>query len=333
MLLGTRERYEFKPLGRVAHEKGLEDLPTVGYHVYPVKLGDAAVLDHHPGEVRATEPHEHLSLAVRLVVGRLLEEAGLEGVDEDSLHVALWRRNAGAWRLEHGMRPLTPQALGSHAVLVAVHPEGMEAVLGEDGAKRLSLTVDNATLATTSSGYHLTNRGGDPRLLVLLGTRRSADAGHWEPAQRAVAVGRTERRARWRALRTRPHGLLPKGPPQRGSGRYGLRTRPRQRAVGWMWGSRWRQSSRGSGLWPARRLRHRCRETARAKSVAHGWRMTGLASQASGRSMTWSEERRKWRTGPSPRRGRWKLAGTGPRGGACGQTHAASLTLSPRCRR
>ena len=85
--------------------------------------------------MRAAELQEHLPLAVRLAMGRLLEEAGLEGPDQDGLHVALWRRSAGAWRLERGMRPLTPEALGSHAVLVALHPKGMEAVCGENAAK------------------------------------------------------------------------------------------------------------------------------------------------------------------------------------------------------
>ena len=126
---------------------------------------------------------------VRLAAGRLLEGAALEGVDQDGLCVALWRSSAGAWRLEHGMKPLTPQALASHAVLVALHPEGMEAVFGEDGANRLSLTDGNAVLAPTTSGYHLANQGGDPQLLVVVGTRREADARHREPARRAVAVG------------------------------------------------------------------------------------------------------------------------------------------------
>ena len=31
-----------------------------------IQLGDAAVLDHHPGDVRAAEPQEGLPLSVRL---------------------------------------------------------------------------------------------------------------------------------------------------------------------------------------------------------------------------------------------------------------------------
>ena len=54
----------------------------------------------------------NLPLSVRLV-GRLPEEAGLEGVRRDGLYVALWRSGADAVRLEHGMRPPTPQAPGS----------------------------------------------------------------------------------------------------------------------------------------------------------------------------------------------------------------------------
>ena len=158
--MGALERYELQPPGRVAREKGLEAVPQEGDQVCCVQLGDAAVLDHHPGEVRATEPQESLPLAVRLAVGRLLEEAGLEGVDQDNLYVALWRSAAGAWCLEHGMRPLMP--LGCHAVLVTPHPEGMEAVFGEGGANRLSLIVDNAGFAPTCSGYQFANRGGDP---------------------------------------------------------------------------------------------------------------------------------------------------------------------------
>ena len=61
-------------------------------------------------------------------------------------------------------------------------------MLGEDGEKRLSLTVDNAILASTSSGYALANRGGDPRQLVVWGRRRGANAGHQGPTQRAVVL-------------------------------------------------------------------------------------------------------------------------------------------------
>ena len=87
------------------------------------------------------------------------------------------------------MRPLTPQALGSHTVLVALHPEGMEAVLGLEGAECLLLTNNNQILASISCSYHLANSIGDPLLVVVVGTGRGADAWHQEPAQRAIAVG------------------------------------------------------------------------------------------------------------------------------------------------
>ena len=51
--MGAVERYDFQPPGRVAREKGLEDMPLMGDRVCCVQLGDAAALDHHPGEMRA----------------------------------------------------------------------------------------------------------------------------------------------------------------------------------------------------------------------------------------------------------------------------------------
>ena len=45
---------------------------------------------------------------------------------------------------------------------MALHPEGMEAVFGEDGTNRLSLAVDSTVLAPTSSGYHLLNPVATP---------------------------------------------------------------------------------------------------------------------------------------------------------------------------
>ena len=79
--------------------------------------------DHHPSDVRAAKPQEGLPLAGRLSVGRLLQEAGLEDVLRNSgVYAALWRGGADAWQREQAVRPLTPQALGSHALLVAMHP-------------------------------------------------------------------------------------------------------------------------------------------------------------------------------------------------------------------
>ena len=129
-----------------------------------IQLGDAAVLDHYPSEVRAAEPHERLPLSVRLSVGRMLDEAGLKDVRRDGgLYMALWRSRADAWRRELAVRLLTPPALGSHALLLAMHPGGVEVVFGENGTDRLLLNVDSAVLVPTFSSYRLESRGGDPR--------------------------------------------------------------------------------------------------------------------------------------------------------------------------
>ena len=139
-----------------------------------IQLGDAAVLGHRPGDVRAAEPQEGLPLSVRLSVGRLLDEAGLEDVRrDDGLYVALRRDGADAWRREQAVRPLTFQALGSHALLVAMHPEGAEVVFGTD---RMLLAGDGVVLVPTSSSYRLESRGGDLRLLVVVGTRLDSGA-------------------------------------------------------------------------------------------------------------------------------------------------------------
>ena len=71
LLEGTLERYVFQPPGRVVRETGLEDVPPLSDQVSCIQLGDAAVLDHHRGEVRAADPHEHLPLVVRLAAGLL----------------------------------------------------------------------------------------------------------------------------------------------------------------------------------------------------------------------------------------------------------------------
>ena len=90
--------------------------------------------------------------------------------------MALWRSIVDAWLPSHGRRPFTPPALGSHAVVVALHAEGTEAALRVEGEERLSLAVDNAVLTPTSSRYHPANRGRNPRLVVVVGMRRDADA-------------------------------------------------------------------------------------------------------------------------------------------------------------
>ena len=105
----------------------------LGDQVCCAHLGDTTVLECHAEDVRAAEPEERLPLAVRFAAKCLVEEAGMHGVQEEGFYVALRRSHAHAWRPSHGRRPFTPPAPGSHAVLVALHPEGMEAVLGMDG--------------------------------------------------------------------------------------------------------------------------------------------------------------------------------------------------------
>ena len=169
MLASALERYELQRPGEVVREVALVATSPDDSQARCVQLGDAAVLGHHPGDVRAAEPEEGLPLSVRLSVGRLLDEAGLEDVRRDEgLYLALWRGGADAWRRDQAVRPLTPQALGSHALLVAVHPEGAEVMFGAD---RLLLTGDGVVLVPTSSSYRLESRGGDLKLLVVVGTR------------------------------------------------------------------------------------------------------------------------------------------------------------------
>ena len=156
MLASALERYELQRPGQVAREMALAAVSPDNDQVRCVQLGDAAVLGHHPGDVRAAEPQESLPLSVRLSVVRLLGEAGLEDVRRDEgLYVALWRSGADAWRREQAGRPLTPQALGSHAILVALHPEGAEVVFDAD---RLLLTGDGGVLVPTTSSYRLETR-------------------------------------------------------------------------------------------------------------------------------------------------------------------------------
>ena len=130
---------------------------------------------------------------MRLSLGRLLDEAGLEDVCRDgSLYVALWRSGADAWRRKLAMRPLTPPALGSHALVVAMHPGGLEVVFGENSTDRLLPAVDIAVLVPTSSSYRPESRGADPRLLVVVGSRQDWGTGHRGPEQRAVPLGEDE---------------------------------------------------------------------------------------------------------------------------------------------
>ena len=183
MLASALERYELQRPGQVAREVALVATSPDDGQVRCFQLGDAAVLGHHTGDVRAAEPQEGLSL----------DEAGLEDVRRDEgLYVALWRGGADAWRREQAVRPLTPQALGSHALLVAVHPEGAEVVFNAD---RLLLTGDGEVLVATSSSYRLESRGSDLRLLVVVGTRLDESAAPQESAH-AVPVGGDEEAGR-----------------------------------------------------------------------------------------------------------------------------------------
>ena len=192
------ERYDYQHPGKVAQEKTVVAESRDDGQVRCIQLGDAAVLDHHPGEVRAAEPQEGLLLLVRLLVGCLLDEAGLEHVRQDSgLYNALWRRGADAWRRELAVRPITPLVLGSHALLVAMHPRGVEVVLGEHRTDRLLLADNGAVLVPSSSSYRLESRGGDSRLMVLVGTRQDSGAGHRGPEPHAVP----SREMRPRAMR------------------------------------------------------------------------------------------------------------------------------------
>ena len=193
MLASALQRYEPQRPGRVAREADLvAESPDDG-QVHCVQLGDAGVLGHHPGDVRAAESQEGLPLSVRLSVGCLLDEAGLEDVRwDDGLYVALWRGGADAWRREQAVRRFTPRALGSHALLVAMHPEGAEVVFGTD---RLLLAGDGVVLVPISSSYRLEGRGGDLKLLVEVGTRLDAGAAP-KGSEHAVPVGGDEETGR-----------------------------------------------------------------------------------------------------------------------------------------
>ena len=193
MLASALERDELQHPWQVAREVALVAASPDDGQVRCVQLGEAAVLGHHPGYVRAPEPQEGLPLSVRLSVGRLLDEAGLEDVRRDEgLYVALWQGGADAWRHEQASRPLTPQALVSHALLVAVHPEVAEVVFGTD---RLLLTGDGVVLVTTSSSYRLESRGGGLKLLVVMGTRLDESATP-QGSEHAVPLGSDEETGR-----------------------------------------------------------------------------------------------------------------------------------------
>ena len=187
MLASTLERYKLQLIGQLTTEAHLvAESPNDG-QVRCVQLRDTAVLGHHPGDVRAAESQEGLPLLVRLSVARLLDAR-----QNDGLYVALWRDGADAWRREQAVRPLTPRALGSHALLKAMHTEGAEVVFGTD---RLLLAGDGVLLVPTSSSYRLEGRGGDLKLLVVVGTCLDAGAAP-QGSEHAVPVGGDEEAGR-----------------------------------------------------------------------------------------------------------------------------------------
>ena len=193
MLAGALEHYELQRPGHVAREADLVAESPDEAQVRCVQLGDAAVLGHHPGDVWAAKSQEGPPLSVRLSVGLPLEEAGQEDVRrDDGVYVALWRAGADAWRREKAVRPLTPQALGSHALLVAMHLEGAKVVFETD---RLLLAGDGVVLVPTSSSCRLESRGGDLKLLVVVGTRLDTSAAS-QGSEHAVPVGDDEETGR-----------------------------------------------------------------------------------------------------------------------------------------
>ena len=86
--------------------------------------------------------------------------------------------------------------MGSHAVLAALHPEGMGVVLalGTNDEMRLELEASTALLTPTSSCYHLTSRGGSIRLVVVVCTRHvTRTVGHQPVRQDVPTEGDTAR--------------------------------------------------------------------------------------------------------------------------------------------
>ena len=332
LLEGALERFEFLHPGRVARERSLVAASPDDGQVRCIQQGDAAVLDHHPGEVRAAEPQENLPLSVRLSVGRLLEEAGLADVHRDGgLYVALWESGTDAWRRELAVRPLTPPALGSHALLVAMHPEGVEVVFGENGTDRLLLTVDSTLLVPTTSSYRLESRGGDPRLLVVVGSRQASGTGHRGPEPRAVPVGEDEAAGHVRGVaedETSAAEEQEQGPdpgPSEAAEEVDVKAHVEEALARIM---------AAAGPPPATEAMKERTNAGRAAGRGKLWRkMRDWRSWGRRRRTRWSRRRQGWRTGLGPRWGRCKTAGTGPRGGACGLMPAATPTPSRRCRR
>ena len=317
-------RYELQRPGQVARERALVAASPDDGHVRCVQPGDAAVLGHHPGDVRAAEPREGLLLSVRLFLGRLLAEAGLEDVRRDEgLYVALWRGGADAWRREPAVRPLAPQALGSHALLVAVHPEVAEVVFGAD---RLLLTGDGVVLVPTSSSYRIESRGGDLELLVVVGTRLDESAAP-QGSEHAVPVGSDEETGRDGDETGREQ---PTGEEQQQDQPEVAGEEVDVQAIVAAALARFTAPASPPPTTEALEEEYQRRRSEEAQSAmeqARSWRSWGQRGR-----VRWVHGSWEWRTRLGRRQGRWKPAGTGPRGGACGQMPAGSPTPSRRCR-
>ena len=320
MLASALERYELQRPGQVAREADLvAESPDDG-QVRCVQMGDAAVLGHHPGDVRAAEPQEGLPLSVRLSVGRLLDEAGLEDVRrDDGLYVALWRGGADAWRRKQAVPPLTPQALGSHALLVAMHPEGAEVVFGTD---RVLLSGDGVVLVPTTSSYRLEIRGGDLKLLVVVGTRLDASAAP-QGSEHGVPVGGDEE--------TGHDGdevgqEQPTGEEQQQDQPEVAGEEVDVQAIVAAAPARFTAAANPPPTTEALEEEDQ-RRTRAPWSGTRSWSSWGRR-----RRVRWVHGSWEWWTRLGRRRGRWKPASTGPRGGACGQMPAGMPTPNRRCR-
>ena len=75
---------------------------------------------------------------------------------------------------------------------MAVHPEGAEIVFSTD---RLLLTGDGAVLLPTSRSYRLESRGGDLKLLVVVGTHLDESTAP-QGSEHTVPVGGDEEAGR-----------------------------------------------------------------------------------------------------------------------------------------
>ena len=134
------------------------------------------------------ESGERPPLAVRLAAQRLLGEGGLDGMAEEGLYVAPWGGSAKASLPIKRAQAYSPPVMGSHAALVAVHPEGMGVVIAPsaDDETRLELAANSVILTPTSSRYRLTARGGSIQLVVVACTQRVPHTAKRQPMWQGV---------------------------------------------------------------------------------------------------------------------------------------------------